>query len=309
MKNQLLINNKFKTTNMILNQHSSVFADKPHMQAMRAEFTAKTDRIALLLDELAKPYTILTNSMRDKAERLHAKLGQTINMGIAFAASTQNTELMRNLNNYRQEYLKRSKFRLPGLSFNVYNELQPYQEQITAAGLKAAHLADLSTLNSAYTTDLQQSNMLTSTRRASRSEVKQLISECREILRKHLDFFAKNYAEDYPEFYREYAAVRNLNKPRRRRTKTGKEIADVTGTVINASTQAPVAMAILSLPDLGLMTETDEDGCYAFDELPAGTYSLSCHAPGYEVPAKANLVIAEGESLVHNISLQPLAAS
>ena len=47
----------------------------------------------------------------------------------------------------------------------------------------------------------------------------------------------------------------------------------------------PVADATVLITKLGLVTTTDEDGYYLFDEVPVGSYTLSCHAAGYKLPA------------------------
>lgn len=305
MKKEIKQLNKFKTIAMIMAAHPSAFEGQPYILEVRNEFTSKCNSIGLLLDNLAKPAAVLQNARREKVERLTAMVGNIIHIGLAYAISAGNEELKRNMSNYRKEYLKKSQYRLVYLAANVHQEMLPYEEQAVDAGLKTGAIAELNTLLEAYRQDLHQSHLLMSTRKSTRLELATLLKGCTQTLKVEIDLFAKNIETDQPDFYREYATIRNLNRRNRRRNKLETAESDISGTVTNSATGQPISMAIISIPETGLVVETDEDGYYLIDELPAGTFTLSCHAPGYNVPAKITAVIKDEESLVYDFSLTP----
>ena len=53
---------------------------------------------------------------------------------------------------------------------------------------------------------------------------------------------------------------------------------------------------------------TDADGDFLFDELPAGHLTISCNAPGYEVPELASVDIGLNDHVVWNFQLTKLTA-
>ena len=118
--------------------------------------------------------------------------------------------------------------------------------------------------------------------------------------------FANLVSEDAPEFYRQYRQKRR--KQSVKSTPEGGEIsnADISGTITVQGSGMTVPMATIAIPALDLVETTDEDGDYLFDELPAGSYTITCHVYGYEVPAPVELTIASDESLVVDFTLIPL---
>ena len=63
--------------------------------------------------------------------------------------------------------------------------------------------------------------------------------------------------------------------------------------VYDSATSEGLEGAIVTLPDYNLVTETDEDGYYEFDELAAATYKVKVSMEGYEVPSVAQVTVTE----------------
>ncbi len=66
----------------------------------------------------------------------------------------------------------------------------------------------------------------------------------------------------------------------------------------------PVANATVLLTELGLVANTDADGYYLFDEVPVGSFTISCHATGYKLPANVPVTATGTEALQLNFSLE-----
>lgn len=78
----------------------------------------------------------------------------------------------------------------------------------------------------------------------------------------------------------------------------------ITGIVFDALTGTPIQGANVTVLELGLSAETDEDGTYQFS-VPPGTYTLTAEATGYQ-PAEATVSVDEAEVVVVNFPLYPL---
>jgi len=71
----------------------------------------------------------------------------------------------------------------------------------------------------------------------------------------------------------------------------------------------PVANATVLISELNLVTTTDEDGYYLFDEVPVGSFTISCHATGYKLPANVTVTITDTQPQDVNFGLEPEAGT
>ncbi len=101
-----------------------------------------------------------------------------------------------------------------------------------------------------------------------------------------------------------------LRRVKRAGSKSGSipETSDITGTVSDATTGLPVAGAQVKIIEQGWSVTTDADGDFLFDELPAGHITLTCHAPGYEVPEIASFELGLNDHVVWNFLLRKLGS-
>jgi hypothetical protein len=61
-----------------------------------------------------------------------------------------------------------------------------------------------------------------------------------------------------------------------------KQIFICTGT----GCKAPLQGVTVTIPGHDLVTLTDEDGYYLFDDLVTGTYRITCSLTGYQIPGE-----------------------
>jgi hypothetical protein len=68
----------------------------------------------------------------------------------------------------------------------------------------------------------------------------------------------------------------------------------------------PIEGATIDLIEHGFAMNTLADGQFLLDELEPGSYTVSCHAPGYEVPPQGTFELVANDSVVHNFVLTPI---
>lgn len=89
----------------------------------------------------------------------------------------------------------------------------------------------------------------------------------------------------------------------------------ITGVVTDSSGGAPLAGVQLLLAPTGertaqrLEARTDADGRYAFNVVPAGSYTLEARRLGYRMLTRSGVTIAAGATVTINLSMAPAALS
>lgn len=78
--------------------------------------------------------------------------------------------------------------------------------------------------------------------------------------------------------------------------------AMITGSVVDANTGEAIPNATVELSELEASATTDEYGTFIFEDIEAGTYTLSVQADGYEEVEQSVEVAEEGANV--EISLQ-----
>ncbi len=84
----------------------------------------------------------------------------------------------------------------------------------------------------------------------------------------------------------------------------GADWGDITGTVTNSVTSAPIENARVFLNGGGTVY-TNSSGQYTFSDLPAGTYDMTVTAYGYNPGSATGVVVTDGNTTTRNFSLVP----
>jgi protocatechuate 3,4-dioxygenase beta subunit len=77
----------------------------------------------------------------------------------------------------------------------------------------------------------------------------------------------------------------------------------ITGTVVDANTEAPIPNAQIAVREADASTTSDEAGTFTFVDLEPGTYTLSVSADGYEA-AEVRVEVSE-EGAIAEVELNP----
>lgn len=70
----------------------------------------------------------------------------------------------------------------------------------------------------------------------------------------------------------------------------------ISGTVVDASTEAAVAGASVTLTPGGASVVTDASGAFAFHQLDPGVYQVAAEKAGYDAPAPTSVRVTSGET-------------
>lgn len=81
----------------------------------------------------------------------------------------------------------------------------------------------------------------------------------------------------------------------------------LTGRVVDADTERPLAGATVSLPDLDRGTLTNAEGRYTFDRVPVGRYVIEVRFVGYAPVQVPEVVLGAGQVAVQDVALREVA--
>ncbi|MBU1577816.1 MAG: carboxypeptidase-like regulatory domain-containing protein [Bacteroidetes bacterium] len=134
-----------------------------------------------------------------------------------------------------------------------------------------------------------------------------LIKSLNELMRLELDRYVRYHATDHPLFAQRYQSLR---RARRKPSAPNLPVdSDISGVVTNKETGEVIAGALITLIEHTYSIETDTDGRYMLDELPPGTYTVSCHKPGFQVPEQASFILTNNDTVIHHFELQAVASA
>jgi len=305
MKTLIKKSDKFNVVAVVLTNNPDPLEGFTEIIDARDMFISKKNRISVLLTTLNKPKTEVHLIKMDSRDKLRSLLKLAIGTGITVATRQKNQPLLLALKNYKKILSKTNTHDLPDMASRVCDELEQYQTLAASAGLTAEKLAELKSLTTSFREIIEGTDYEFSSRKAARKELKELVTDCYNLLNNELDPFVEHCKDTFPVFYNAYTTARNRKKYSRKKKAVQALTADVTGTVTDSVTLQPVEGAIISLLQTETVVETDEDGYYEIDEITAGTINVGCHAPGYLVPDNVTADPKAGESLVIDFVLVP----
>jgi len=169
-----------------------------------------------------------------------------------------------------------------------------FQTQLIAAGMTPGQVALVANLRAAFkAADMAQNDALTKRIKLTQLRIKQY-NKLWVILQQVNQLSKAVYRGDYAKL-QQYLLPAPANN----------EVASLalTGTVLDASTNEPIADAVVELPALSLTTTTDDTGKYGFTQsIPAGETTLRVSASGY-VDSETTVTIVDDELVEKNVSL------
>lgn len=168
-----------------------------------------------------------------------------------------------------------------------------YKVQLIAKGYTQAKIDEIETLrDDLITANVQQQQLIKErpTTTADRIEKMNTVYRfCQKVNRASKQVFLGNYAK-----IQQYLLPASENA-----------VHDLafTGTVTAQETSAPIAGATVTIPALGLSTNTDEFGAFAFaQEIPDGTYSFTVSAAGKK-DFTGSVTIVDGTTVTQNVAM------
>lgn len=303
MKQIIFKHQKYKAIVRVLNNYPLAFAEKTKALAMLALFIQYCDQLSELISTLLRPLSTIHRPKQDSQQKFTEALSEIIGMGILLATDLGLTPLLDILKVYKAMLTKTSAYRRYEMAIHVSQELTAYAETAAEYGLTEEKFAAFNTLVESFGEMLETTSGSLINRRSGRKELERIMLACSKMMRMQIDPFIIFNEKEFPELYRDYFLVRGTRKKYKRTVKE-EPLMEISGTVTDKALGTPISGAVLTLAAQDLLMVTDADGYFVFEELPAGSYTLSCQAEGYKLPENVTVTLADSVDIVSDFELE-----
>lgn len=174
-------------------------------------------------------------------------------------------------------------------------------------GIQQLQVDDLNALITDYSDNSQLNKVSWQKKYAQSDIIGKLIIEGKDILGNSFDKMILLFRINNPELFAAYNSARN-SMPTRHAKKSNGEVTDeeagiLTGTVTDKTDGIPIQGATVNITATTFSTETDEDGIYLFDTLPAGTYNVEVIILDYQTATLAAQKVIAGDETVADFAM------
>lgn len=304
MKTYLNRSTKITAIKNLLENHSEAFEGRSEILATKDSFISNALSLAEKINQLIIPYRADLIERVESRSEFANQISRLNNIGLLLARRKQDSSMLVTFQSFsRKSYISvHSALAMVEFASTAFAENQELAAQV---GVTAEELTMLDNLKQVFTAAAAQTAQKLEARRTLHLEIKNLIKQCNQLLRKELDIYIRFQQLAYPQLALNYKLIRYSR--RRKNNPSLIAEADISGQVTDAITGEPIANANISLIEHTYVLQTDTEGNYLFDELPENTYTLSCHAMGYLVPEEARLIVGKNESVIWNFALNPVS--
>lgn len=243
---------------------------------------------------------------QDSQQKLMASLSEFLGMGILFAAHLGDMPLLDILKVYKARMRNVSAYKLFEMAVHVVEELEKKAELAIEFGISTENLLAFKELVTDFGVTLDNTAVLLTSRKSGWNDLRKKLNTCSKMIRLQIDPFIIFNEKEFPDLYKDYMLVRGSRK---RPATDEPTTVEISGVVTDSVTGLPLANVTVNLLNHESAYTTDTDGYYLIDELEAGSFTVSCYLPGYDVPQPVTDELASGESVIIDFSLAPVAAS
>lgn len=298
-------NQKYKSILRVMDNHPDALGEKEGIIAIKEKLNNNSERIGELISALINPLANVYRPKTENVQNLRNELLRMAGLGILIAKRHNDVILKASMKQYCRMSYKAASYQLSDISIQVADILNGYLDDGAILGFTADEVTAFRSLAGDVAAMIDETRFQLTERRRCREEIRDLIRSCTAIIAEEIDPFVKYVSTSYPEFVLEYKVAKRGSSKRKNNGETIVKPGEISGTIADSSTGEALEGVTVDIVALNLVTETDEDGYYAFEGLPAGTHRVSCHINGYEVPEAQVVTIGEGESKPADFGLMP----
>ena len=243
--------------------------------------------------------TVIKKDLRKKMSELSAQIGAII---AGYAFNVKNEDLKKVVDFPISVYNKKRDEEVAFLCKNVLAKANENIANLADYGITQAMVEQLDTYINSYTSSTKKNELDVEERVGYTKEIRELIAQLRDEIENNLDKVMMIFQFSNPSEYQLYMQARN-SMPKRHAKKSNGEVTEeeagiLTGMVSDKADGLPIAGATVKLSGTDYKTETDNDGEYLFDSLPAGTYTVEISILDYQIAKlTGQKVIAGGETI------------
>lgn len=292
----------------LLENNTSLTQGKTEILAVLSNFSANNQRVAEIITQLAQPHKVLSNPRRSLSFQLRETALGMADIGILIGVRQADAD-KENMYRANRNFLARaSQFNLHQSALVILTALQAEGVILANLGITPAQMTDYEAMVSNFGMLLGSTRDLFQQRKSNRALLLSCMRENSRILKYQLLPFAKLQKRAFPDFYREFMLAKQLPKAGQSQKAEEEAMYELIGTVCDSETGQAVSGAIVSILALDLHTNSDADGTFLFDDLPAGTYTLQCSAEGYKVEQHKDVKVEDAMDSEYIFELMPLAS-
>ena len=292
----------FKTVDIATENHATVIDAILPLKSARTELK---QIIVNLGNAVQKQSTNISGYTEEKKQRRQKMTDQTFVVGqlvSAFAIAKNMTALDAEVNYSITTLNRMSDDEVGEICNKVYLKAKEHLADLADYGITTAVLNELKELIDNYNSKTQLNKVTLEQKSEQTKIIAQLIKDGKALLTNSFDKLMLILRNTNPEAYNAYVAARN-SMPKRHAKKSNGEVIEeeagiLTGLVSDKADGMPIAGATVKLSGTDYKTETDSDGEYLFDSLPAGTYTVEISILDYQIAKlTGQKVIAGGETI------------
>jgi len=304
MKNYISHHIRFRAERRVFEKYSAQFSGKTYVLAAIELFNANTDQIGKLLSSLARPRKTFTRPQIDAVSILRRSLFSIADLGVLMGASRKDTSQIDLFMEIKKGSWNFSIWNLHQAALQACAQIAEYPVEAVKNGITPEILQAFEQQTEDFGKLLDVTDAQLKGRKAERLELRSLFKANTALLKQQIEPVIRYEAATTPGLIREYLIARKTGARKKQKSDTDL-LAEISGTVTNIITGQPIANATVDIAGREMITTTDADGYYQFDEVPVGDSTLSCHITGFRLSEKITVKPAEGECLQVDFSLQP----
>ena len=292
----------FKTVDIATENHATVIDAILPLKSARTELK---QIIVNLGNAVQKQSTNISGYTEEKKQRRQKMTDQTFVVGqlvSAFAIAKNMIALDGDVNYSITTLNRMSDDEVGEICNKVYLKAKEHLADLADYGITTAVLNELKELIDNYNSKTQLNKVTLEQKSEQTKIIAQLIKDGKALLTNSFDKLMLILRNTNPEAYNAYVAARN-SMPKRHAKKSNGEVIEeeagiLTGLVSDKADGMPIAGATVKLSGTDYKTETDSDGEYLFDSLPAGTDTVEISILDYQIAKlTGQKVIAGGETI------------
>ena len=248
--------------------------------------------------------TVIKKDLRKKMSELSAQIGAII---AGYAFNVKNEDLKKVVDFPISVYNKKRDEEVAFLCKNVLAKANENIANLADYGITQAMVEQLDTYINSYTSSTKKNELDVEERVVYTKEIRELITQLHDEIENNLDKVMMIFQFSNPSEYQLYMQARN-SMPKRHAKKSNGEVTEeeagiLTGLVSDKADGMPIAGATVKLSGTDYKTETDSDGEYLFDSLPAGTYTVEVSILDYQTAKLTDQKVIAGDETIADFEM------
>jgi hypothetical protein len=290
--------------------NSTIIGSIPALHDAFAKFVGKMsfiETIVIALQTEAKSFTAAKNNAK---EDLVNKTDIVASGLRSLAHALGDEPLMIEVRFSPKRMLKQRYDVLIGKCNSILAIANAHNTELVNHGVDSNVITALSGAISAYVLKSQEPRKASDMRKEYNAELAAALKELTDLLKNEMDPMVHILPDLNTAFKGVYINARAIydRHGKRRRPAPVIGIGLIEGTITAAFDGSPVEGALVHNVELDLMVESDEDGDYYFENVPAGVYTIKVLADTYLETAKSSVKVVDEAEVAVDFKLEAVPA-